>query len=129
MELVNGGPEAARVTKNFEVRKNRENRCGSDNIAARAEKLAMAEVERSTQGIEKVAPGTLGTLRALTNPERQPPLPQTPVPRCLMSQMPNRIFRLDELKFAQNVRSVARGAAPTSSAMTSEHVFHSSHVC
>ena len=83
VELVNGGPEAARVAKNIQVRKNRENRCGSDNIAARAEKLAMAEVECCTQGIGKVAPCTFGNSQGSHQPRTPASSPSISSPTWL----------------------------------------------
>ena len=40
-----------------------------------------------------------------------------------MSRVPDRVFQLDEQRFAQNVRKARRGAAPGPSGMTSEHLF------
>ena len=51
--------------------------------AARAEKLvAMGELSAARQGLEgaSVAPDTLRTLQELTNPEKRPAWPQSPIP-------------------------------------------------
>ena len=108
------------------MRKNRRDLCGPDLRATRAEKLAMAgEFSAARKALENpaVAPGNLRTPRALAGPGRQPPLPRSLVPLGLVGRVPDRLFQLDEERFAQKVRKARRGAAPGPSGMTSEHLF------
>ena len=70
----------------------------------------------------RVAPGTLATLRALTSPERRPPVPREPIPPHLASAVPESPFDLDFDRFVSNIRSAKRGAAPGPSGLTTEHL-------
>ena len=60
------------------------------------------------------------TLNLLEDAERRPPVPLIVVPQGLMEHMPAAEFGLD--KFAHNLRSSRKGAAPGPSGMTCEHL-------
>ena len=70
----------------------------------------------------EVAPGTLATLHALTDPEKRPPLPRSPIPEELIDPQPRVLFNLYEDTVATNLRSARRGAAGCLSVMTAEHL-------
>ena len=44
----------------------------------------------------EVAPGTLATLHALTDPEKRPPLPRSPIPEDLIDPQPRVLFNFCE---------------------------------
>ena len=72
----------------------------------------------------QVAPGTLATLRELTNLERRPPRPRQ---RQQMSEeviqwTPSVGFELDESQFLICLRTARRGAAGGPSGMTADHL-------
>ena len=70
-----------------------------------------------------VAPGTMSTLRALTDPEKRPPLPRAPLsPEVAEAQLVE-AFELDSIKFVTCLRRARRGAAAGPSGMTSDHLF------
>ena len=58
----------------------------------------------------------------LEDVERRPPVPLIEVLRGLLEHMPAADFGLDQDKFARNLRSSRKGAAPGASGMTSEHL-------
>ena len=66
----------------------------------------LGELSSARQVLESgdLAPGNLSTLRALTDPEKRPPVPREPVPRELLTQRPVAPFQLDEDKLALNIR-------------------------
>ena len=84
----------------------------------------VGELSAARQALEsaELAPGNLNILRALTNPERRPSRPGEVPPPELLNRIPDVAFQLDEERFAKNVRSARRGAAPGPSGMTSEHL-------
>ena len=76
---------------------------------------------QALEGAE-LAPGMLATLRALTDPEKRPPLPRSLVPEDLIDPQPRALFSLCEDTFATNLRSARRGAAGGPFCMTAEHL-------
>ena len=58
----------------------------------------------------------------LEDPERRPRTPIIEIPREVMEHWPVEDFALDPNKFARNLRSARKGAAPGPSGMTSEHL-------
>ena len=125
LELLAESEEACRIARTAAVRKRRRG-SDQDRKVARAESLVMVgELSSARQVLESadLAPGNLSTLRALTDPEKRPPLPRDPPPPELMARMPDSPFQLDEDKLAQNIRKARRGAAPGPSGMTNEHLF------
>ena len=93
--------------------------------AARAMSLIlMGEMSAARQALEGTAvpPGTLSTLRALTDPEKRPPLPRTPLSRKVAEAQPSEAFQLDSIEFITCLRK-AHGAAADPSGMTSDHLF------
>ena len=117
--------EACAVARTAVVRKRRRH-TDQDRKVARAERLVMlGELSSARQVLESghLAPGNLSTLRALTDPEKRPPVHREPVPRELLTGRPVAPFQLDEDKLALNIRKARRGAAPGPSGTTSEHLF------
>ena len=106
----------------------RSRRQGIDTVeqrGARAERLVqLGEISVGRQALEsgKVAPGTLATLRALTDPARRPPVPREPLPEALLTMRPSILFELDADRFMSNIRVARRGAAPGPSGLTAEHL-------
>ena len=84
----------------------------------------MGEVSAGQQAVEgaALAPGNRTTLNQLKNPDRRPVQPIRELPREFREFQPVVPFKLDEHRFAQNVRSARRGAAPGPSGMTNEHL-------
>ena len=68
-----------------------------------------------------MVPGTMSTLRALTDPEKRPPLPRAE-PEVAEAR-PVEAFALDSIKFLTCLRRARRGAAASPSGMTSYHLF------
>ena len=106
----------------------RKRRREGDNLvkrAARAEKLVhLGELSAGRQALEgaEVAPGTLRTLAALTDPDKRPALPREPMPEDIDAFVPTSLFDLDWDRFCSNVRTARRGAAGGPSGMTAEHL-------
>ena len=102
----------------------RRRRRPTDDLAARAELaqalVMMGEISSGRQALEgaAVAPGTDHTLHLLTDIE-SPQSSQGVALRCWSSEVP---FALDVKRFAKNLRTSRRGAAPGPSGMTSEHL-------
>ena len=125
LALFHGGNWHELVSQNL-VRRGRHH--NSDTVearAVRAEKFVqLGEISAGRQALEsaRVAPGTLATLRALTNQQRRPPVPREPVPEGLATAMPESPFDLDFDRFISNIRRAKRGAAPGPSGMTTEHL-------
>ena len=74
--------EVCRIARTAAVRKRRRG-SDQDRKAARAESLVMVgELSSARQVLESadLASGNLSTLRALTDPEKRPPLPRDPPP-------------------------------------------------
>ena len=84
----------------------------------------MGELSSARQALEgaAVAPGTEETREALQDPGKRPQEPYEPLPARLRNLEPDTQFQLDEDKFARNVRSAKRGAAPGPSGMTTDHL-------
>ena len=82
----------------------------NDNVARRAAHAMsltqMGEMSAARQALEgaAVAPGTLSTLRALTDPEKRPPLPRTPLSREVAEAQPSEAFQLDSIEFLTCLR-------------------------
>ena len=90
--------------------------------AARAVALRELSSARQTLEGEVIAPGTMATLRQLTDESKRPPRLMDPVPLEIMSHTQRVPFALDTDKFLKNVRSAQRGAAAGPSGMTVEHL-------
>ena len=70
-----------------------------------------------------MAPGTLATLRDLTDPRKRPPAPRDALSRTIQEFQPRERFVLDAEKFLMVVRTAKRGAAAGPSSMTADHLF------
>ena len=99
-----------------------------DDFAVRAELaqalVMMLEISSGRKELEgaAVAPGTDHTLHLLTDTERRPPNPVRELSPEMLEFVPAVPLALDEKRFAQNLRSSRREAAPGPSGMTSEHL-------
>ena len=69
-----------------------------------------------------MAPSTLATLAALTNPDRRPAEPREPLPPQLVNHRPQVEFVLSSEGLCKNLRTSRRGAAAGPSGMTAEHL-------
>ena len=69
----------------------------------------------------ELAPGTEETYSALTDPRRRPPRPREHISDHFLNMSPA-LFELDEDRFAKNLRSARKGAAPGPSGMVVEHL-------
>ena len=85
----------------------------------------MGELSAARQALEgtPVAPGTMSTLRALTDPEKRPPLPRAPLSPEVAEAQPVEACELDSIEFLTCLRRARRGAAAGPSGMTSDHLF------
>ena len=70
-----------------------------------------------------VAPGTHATLRALTDPERRPPMPRLGLSQEIERSEPEHPFKLDGEMLLTCLRKSRRGAAAGPSGMTADHLF------
>ena len=120
--------QAIESTEIVAIAQRRGQRQRGDDVGKRAERaqsfVLMGEISSGRQALEgeAVAPGTEATLNLLEDAERRPPVPIIEVPQGLMEHMPAAEFGLDQDKFARNLRSSRKGAAPGPSGMTSEHL-------
>ena len=108
-------------------RARRSRRGPADDLAARAERaqalVMMGEISSGRQALEGAAvPSTDHTLHLLTDTERRLPNPVKELPPEMLEFIPEVPFALDEKRFAQNLRTSRRGAAPGPSGMISEHL-------
>ena len=76
---------------------------------------------RQTLTSPAVAPGTLATLQALTDPERRPPALRRPIPDHLLRPGAPPPVRLTPQEIGDALRTAKRGAAPGLSGATMEH--------
>ena len=97
-----------------------------DKRASKAPSLVqLGELSAARVSLEgaEVAPGTLTTLRELTNPERRPPILRQELSHEIARSEPAVPFDLDADEFLISLRAARRGAAGGPSGMTSEHLF------
>ena len=126
MELFREGAIAAETAHTHSVRRRR--RQGGDDEARRAARsmslTQMGELSaaRQLEGAV-VAPGKMSTLRALTDPEKRPRLPRTPLIREVADAQPSEAFQLDSIEFLTCLRKARHGPAAGPSGMTSDHLF------
>ena len=127
MELLRDSTVAAETAHTQSVRRRRRQDHDEDaRRAARAMTLTqMGELSAARQALEgaPVAPGTMSTLRALTDPEKRPPLPRAPLSPEVAEAQPVEAFELDSIEFLTCLRRARRGAAAGPSGMTSDHLF------
>ena len=125
-DLVNESIQSALLGSDAARRKRR--RQEDDDVvrrAARAEKLvSMGELSAAGQALEgaSVAPGTLRTLQELTNPEKRPAWPRSPIPPDIDGYEPEEQLNLSSEALFKNIRKARRGAAGGPSGMTVEHL-------
>ena len=83
----------------------------------------MGELSATRQALEKapVAPGTMATLRALTDPEKRLPIPRDELSRVVTELQPAEQFELDFMDFL--ICFARCGAAAGPSSVTSDHLF------
>ena len=84
----------------------------------------MGELSAARQALEgaSVALGTLRTLRELTNPEKRPAWPPSPIPPNIDGYEPEEQLNLSSEALFKNIRKARRGAAGGPSGMTVEHL-------
>ena len=85
----------------------------------------MGELSAARRALEAapVAPGTMATLRMLTDPGRRPPVAREGLCQEVADAVPDRAFRLDPEEFLVCLRTARRGAAAGPSGMTADHLF------
>ena len=126
IQLLSEGQESAAQALRSSVRRRRRHR--PDDVRDRASRFAVGTVGRivssptSMEGAQ-LAPGDLTTLRALTDPDRRPPVPREPLTEEVATAQPVTPFELDPFVFLLCLRTARRGAAPGPSGMTSNHLF------
>ena len=127
MQLLGEGTQCALEAHSRSTRRSR--RSNNDDEAQRAaralSRVQLGELLAARQALEgaAVAPGTLATLAALTNPEKRPPVPRQPISPHLAQVQPVEQFQLDSDAFLVCLRKSRRGAAAGPSGMTSDHLF------
>ena len=120
-QLIARSNQISQEVASISVRRRRRE-AGSDleRRAARAEKVvALGELSAGRQALEgaAIAPGTMRTLAAITDPRKRPREPRSPLDEDLLTQDPVIPYIMDMKKFLANVRS-----APGPSGMTVEHL-------
>ena len=87
-------------------------------------KVRQGELSRARQVLTaaELAPGTEATWRALTDPERRPPQPRSPIPAELLAYEPERQVQLAAGSVATALREAKRGGAAGLSGMRAEHL-------
>ena len=127
LELLAEGACCAEKALTQSVRRRRRQQSDDDGKrAARALSLVyMGELSAARQALESapVAPGTMATLRALTDPEKRPPVPRDDLSGVVAELQPAAKFELDSVEFLVCLRRARRGAAAGPSGMTSDHLF------
>ena len=124
--LAEGASCAERVQTQSVRRRCRQQHDDEWKRAARALSLVqMGELSAARQALEgaPVAPGNMAILRALTDPEKRPPLPREELSRAVAEAQPTEQFELDSVEFLICLRRARRGAAAGPSGMTSDHLF------
>ena len=102
-------------------RRHRQRDDGRQRQLHRALRLVhVGELSAARQVLESadVAPGTLATLRELTNPARRPPVPRQGLSKQLRHSEPRESFQLDAEEFLSCLRTARRGAAPGPSGLS-----------
>ena len=82
--------------------------------------MSIGELSAARQALEgaSVAPGTLRTLQELTNPEKRPAWPRSPIPPDIDGFEPEEQLDLSSEALFKNIRKARRGAAGGPSGMT-----------
>ena len=114
-ELLDASIHNAAKIHHRSVRRRR--REAGDEIEKRASRalslVQMGELSAARQALDgaPVAPGTLATLRALTDPEKRPPTARQELSDEIQHSEPAEPFELNVLEFLLCLRSARRGAA------------------
>ena len=107
-------------------RRRRQQQDNEERRCDRARSLVhMGELSAARRALEAapVAPGTMATLRMLTDPERRPPVAREELCQEVADAIPDRAFDLDPAEFLVCLRTARRGAAAGPSGMTADHMF------
>ena len=89
----------------------RRRRHQTDSVEKRAERArTLFHLGELSAARAQVAPGTLATLRELTNPERRPPRPRQQLSEEVIQSTPSVSFELSQLLIC--LRTARRGAPP-----------------
>ena len=127
VDLVNESMmDADKATVTTNRRRRRDDQNELDKRATRALRLVhFGELSSARQALEgaNVAPGTLRTLAALTDPTRRPPEARERLSNITLETHPANPFNLDHAKFPMNLRFSRRGAAGGPSGMTADRSF------
>ena len=92
---------------------------------ARAGKLvALGEISSARQALEaaEIAPGNVFTLNSLTNTDRRPDVPRSPLPESISTFVPATTLPLEKERFIKNLRCARKGASGGPTGMTAEHL-------
>ena len=126
LELLRESATCAERAHTQSVRRRRRQCVDEERQVTRALSLVhMGELSAARQALEgaPMAPGTLATLRALTDPERRPPIPREGLSRAVAETQPEQQFELNAEEFLICLRRARRGAAAGPSGMASDHLF------
>ena len=127
LDLVESARRAEELAQQSSVRRRRGE--STDDLAKCVERVValvqMGEVSRARQALEgaQLAPGTLATLRALTNPRKRMLVLREVLSKTIQELQQREQFVLDAEKFLMVLRTAKRGAAGGPSSMTSDHFF------
>ena len=114
MPLLRASEQVAEAGAQASARRARRPEAIVEKRAARAPHLVqMGESSSDRQALEgaELAPGTLATLAALSDPERRPPEPRDLMPRESIHHRPRVEFDLTSEGLCKNLRTSQRGAA------------------
>ena len=126
-ELLNTSASTTAKIHQRSVRRRRHQR--EETVERRAiralSRVNLGELSAARQALEgaSLAPGTHATLRALTDPERRPPMPRRGLSQEIERWEPEHPFSLDGEMLLTCLRKSRRGAAAGPSGMTADHLF------
>ena len=125
LELLAEGASCTERVHTQSVRRRRRQQHDDDDGKRAAGALSLVQMGELSAALEgaPVAPGNMATLRALTDPEKRPPLPREELSRAVAEAQPTEQFELDIVEFLICLRRARRGAAPGPSGMTSDHLY------
>ena len=127
IQLLNEGAVSSEKSHTQSARRRRRAQDDDDEAKRAARALSLEQVgdlSAARQALKgaSMAPRTSATLRALSDPERRPPVPREGLSREVQQAEPAEQFELEPVESLTCLRKARRGAAPGPSGMTSDHL-------